>query len=157
MGGQRVLIVGETGYGKTTLLLRLLHDWSCQDLAQLNYLAHYKLVHFLSCRDFNGQWRSLFGPVKEEAELGQSLATELESQTLFLLDGLDELSGWPEELADLLEGTLMIRDTWTVVSSFFVFLMQVACIRPAPFWPLLDPCRRPSHTRPSTDGSSFTA
>ena len=28
--GQRVLVVGETGYGKTTLMLRLLSDWSTQ-------------------------------------------------------------------------------------------------------------------------------
>ena len=68
-------------------------------------MSHYKLVYFLSCRDFAGQ-RSLFSTIKEEAELAVSLASELESQTLFLLDGLDELTSWPEDLADLLHGRL---------------------------------------------------
>lgn len=101
--------MGETGYGKTTLLLRLLHDWSGQDPA-LGYLSHYKLVYFLSCRDFAGQ-RSLFSTIKEEAELAASLASDMESQTLFLLDGLDELSSWPEDLGDLLDGRLYPAST----------------------------------------------
>lgn len=98
--------MGETGYGKTTLLLRLMNDWSTQDPA-LGYLARFKLVYFLSCRDLTGQRGNLFGaPTKEESELAATLAAETENQSLFLLDGLDELANWPEEIKDLLEGRL---------------------------------------------------
>ena len=99
--------MGETGYGKTTLLLRLLNDWSTQDPA-LGYLARFKLVYFLSCRDLTVQRGNLFSslPSKEEAEMATGLASETENQTLFLLDGLDELTSWPEEMKDLLDGRL---------------------------------------------------
>ena len=103
--------MGETGYGKTTLLLRLLNDWSTQDPA-LGYLARFKLVYFLSCRDLSSQRINLFGsPTKEESELAAALAPETENQMLFLLDGLDELNNWPEEMKDLLEGRLYPAST----------------------------------------------
>lgn len=118
LGGQRILIIGETGYGKTTLLLRLLHDWSTQD-SSLGYLAHFKVVFFASCRDLLvGNQRNnnnLFFPTgsKEESELSANLSNELESQTLYLLDGLDEVpfSSWPTEVSDLLEGRLHPNST----------------------------------------------
>ena len=118
-GGQRILAIGETGYGKTTLLLRLLNDWSTQDSA-LGYLAHFKLVFFASCRELlAGNQRNnnnLFlpsGSSKEESELSAHLATEMENQTLYLIDGLDEVpsSNWPAELTDLLQGRLYPNST----------------------------------------------
>lgn len=120
-GGQRLLVMGETGYGKTTLLLRLLNDWSTQDPA-LGYLARFKLVYFLSCRDLTGQRVNVFGAsTKEESELSANLAIETENQTLFLLDGLDELTNWPEEIKDLLDGRLYPSST------------VLATSRPVPF------------------------
>ena len=107
------MVMGETGYGKTTLLLRLLNDWSTQDPA-LGYLARFKLVYFLSCRDLAGQrGGNLFGSPtsKEEAELAAGLAAETEGQTLFLLDGLDELGSWTDEIKDLLDGRLYPAST----------------------------------------------
>jgi len=107
--GQRILIVGETGYGKTTLMLRLLADWSSQEAN--GYLGGWKLVHLVACRDYANQ-RSLSGCIKEEAELAACIAataaaTDVDSHTLFLLDGLDEFAGpWPTEIVDLLEGRL---------------------------------------------------
>lgn len=102
--------MGETGYGKTTLLLRLMNDWIHEPA--LGYLAaRFKLVYFLSCRDLIGQrCCNLFGATtKEESELASSLAGE--TDTLFLLDGLDELSNWPEEIKDLLDGRLYPSST----------------------------------------------
>lgn len=94
--------MGDTGHGKTTLLLRLAHDWSTQDPAS-GYLAHYRLVYLVSCRDAS---RSAIGTAsKEEAELAGSVGAELESQTLYLIDGLDELgSPWPDDLKELVDG-----------------------------------------------------
>lgn len=124
-GGQRILLVGETGYGKTSLLLRLLHDWSTQDPA-VGYLARFKLVYFVSCRDLAGQKNNgghhFFGvatATKEEAELASNCnaANEADSpNSLFLIDGLDELaSTWPDDLRDLIEGRL--HPTSTVLAT----------------------------------------
>ena len=94
--GQRILVVGETGYGKRTLILRMLSDWSTPECG--GYLGPWKLVFFVPCRDYL-TYRNLCGWVKEEIELAASVVPESESQTLFLLDGLDELnSEWPTEI-----------------------------------------------------------
>ena len=109
-GGQRILVVAETGYGKTSLLLRLVHDWCTQD-PSLGYLARFKLIYLVSCRDLvAGQHKNnninLFGTIgKEETELS-SVGCANDADILFLLDGLDEIENWPEELKDLLEGRL---------------------------------------------------
>ena len=95
--------MGESSYGKTTLILRLLYDWSTQESG--GYLGHWKLVFFLPCRDY-AVHRNIFGLSKEELDSAMAMTAEMESQTLFLLDGLDETQEWPNEIVNLLEGKL---------------------------------------------------
>lgn len=75
-------------------------------------MAHYRLVYLVSCRD-GATARSALGPVgKEEAELAAAVGAEFESQTLFLIDGLDELSvPWPDDVKDLVGGKLCPAST----------------------------------------------
>lgn len=110
MNGQKILLMGQTGYGKTSLVLRLLYDWSSQD-ATNGYLSHWKFVFFLPCRDY-AVHRNLLALSKEELDLGVSITVEIESQTLFLIDGLDELSNdWPTDVVELLDGKLYPNST----------------------------------------------
>lgn len=62
------------------------------------YMGGWKLVHLVPCRHYSSG-RNLCGWVKEEAELAASVGSDAESQTLFLLDGLDEFTAeWPPEI-----------------------------------------------------------
>ena len=108
--GQLVLVEGSPGIGKTTLCLKLAHDWA--NGAMPRNFPSFKLVFLLKCRDMKGDIveeifeQLLHEDLKENTKGG--LVNTLENldnqnQILIILDGLDEL---PEQSGDRLNKVL---------------------------------------------------
>ena len=95
-----VLVEGSPGIGKTTLCLKLAHDWA--NGAMPHNFPSFKLVFLLKCRDMKGDIvedifeQLLPEDLKEKAK--EVLFNFVEDynnqkQILFILDGVDELPG----------------------------------------------------------------
>ena len=93
-----ILVEGNPGYGKTTLARKIAADWG----HKADYIAHFKLLVFIYCRDLRGRSledyvASTFPPLpvpgaKEEAVSLAAWAVDHRQKMLFVLDGLDECS-----------------------------------------------------------------
>ncbi|XP_043233725.1 uncharacterized protein LOC122387526 [Amphibalanus amphitrite] len=120
---RRILVEGEPGFGKSTLMLKLLHDWACDDAPQ--YLRYFHFAFLIPLWEFNGSLynflhrellpRHIVGRERME-QLWQYLV-EHEERVLFLLDGLDELRDEQRPaVTELLAGKMFLNSTVVVTS-----------------------------------------
>ncbi|XP_037072890.1 nucleotide-binding oligomerization domain-containing protein 2-like, partial [Pollicipes pollicipes] len=120
---RRILVEGEPGFGKSTLALKLLHDWATDRPS--SYLSGFQFAFLIPLWEFSGSLynflhhellpRHIVGRDRME-QLWQYLA-EHEDRVLFLLDGLDELRDEQRPaVAELLAGRLFLNSTVLVTS-----------------------------------------
>ncbi|KAG7170986.1 NLR family CARD domain-containing protein 4-like 3, partial [Homarus americanus] len=121
---KRVLVEGDSGYGISTLALKLAYDWAFDPTG--SYLSSYSLVFVLTLRDFRGG--CLFSYLCKEILPRHILSKEamntlwnhmkkIEDKVLFLIVGYDELS--EEESGDineLVEGQMFANSTFVITS-----------------------------------------
>ena len=86
---------GNPGYGKTTLARKIAADWGLK----ADYVAHFKLLVFIYCRDLQGRsleqyvaatFPLLSVPGQGEVQVDLNCWAEYRQHMLFVLDGLDE-------------------------------------------------------------------
>ena len=93
---RRILFLGEAGVGKTTLLVKIAHDWASGNLLQhVELLFYIPLREIKECTCFSDI--SVIAHVCDEESLDTGRVNAYlktnQRKVMFLLDGLDEYSG----------------------------------------------------------------
>nr|XP_045586680.1 uncharacterized protein LOC123748555 [Procambarus clarkii] len=103
---QCVLLTGEGGMGKTTLLKLILEKW-VEDPAAIHHLGIVDLVFYVQCRDthlntFDGLLRQLLPQTLHDSQVDFQLFKEiiLSLNILVLIDGYNEVNDQSERLVE---------------------------------------------------------
>uniref|UniRef100_T1J8B3 NACHT domain-containing protein n=1 Tax=Strigamia maritima TaxID=126957 RepID=T1J8B3_STRMM len=94
----RILIESQPGFGKTTLAIKLTHDWATAK----EYMTHFEFAFLIPLRELQNQ--SINNAIKQignrcQCDTAVEIACRHEKTLLLILDGLDEIS--PEERLEI--------------------------------------------------------
>lgn len=96
-----LLIEGKPGMGKTTYCKKVVFDWATQKRATKNYLAKFRIVLLIKCREVQSDlWEAIddqllprdIGDDQRKRSRFLDYIRHNQSKLLLVLDGLDEVS-----------------------------------------------------------------